>query len=59
MNALIPNEFQVLTKIKANLATCILGKKDEINIIITALLAGGHVLLEMFQVQARRYLSRH
>jgi len=36
----------VIEKIRGNLETCILGKTDEIKLLLTALLAGGHVLLE-------------
>ncbi|UJF35014.1 AAA family ATPase [Paenibacillus hexagrammi] len=36
----------VLAKLKANLESCILGKTDEIELLLTALLAAGHVLLE-------------
>jgi MoxR-like ATPase len=36
----------VLSKLKINLETCILGKSNEISLLLTALLAGGHVLLE-------------
>ncbi len=35
-----------LTAIKDNLESCILGKTFEINLLLTALLAGGHVLIE-------------
>lgn len=40
------NDMQAISRIRANLETCILGKSDEIALLITALLAGGHVLLE-------------
>lgn len=46
MDALIQNDVQVLRDMRANLESCILGKRDEINLVLTALLAGGHVLLE-------------
>ncbi|WP_409348091.1 AAA family ATPase [Paenibacillus gyeongsangnamensis] len=35
-----------LKRIQANLESCILGKTDEIMLLLTAMLAGGHVLLE-------------
>ncbi len=35
-----------LTAVKDNLESCILGKSFEINLLLTALLAGGHVLIE-------------
>jgi MoxR-like ATPase len=37
---------QTLQQMQRNLETCILGKHDEIQLLLTALLAGGHVLLE-------------
>ena len=36
----------ILGKLKSNLETCILGKSEEISLLLTALLAGGNVLLE-------------
>jgi len=38
--------MQLLDKIKQNMESCIYGKKDEIAFMLTALLAGGHVLIE-------------
>jgi MoxR-like ATPase len=46
MSALINNELQALQNVRNNLESCILGKTDEIKLLLTALLAGGHVLLE-------------
>ncbi|MEW9701536.1 AAA family ATPase [Paenibacillus sp. SI8] len=40
------HHVEVLARLKANLETCILGKSVEIELLITAMLAGGHVLLE-------------
>ena len=40
------DEQQVLAKLKSNLEACILGKQEEIVLLLTALLAGGHVLIE-------------
>jgi MoxR-like ATPase len=37
---------EVLTRLKANLESCILGKSEEISLLLTAMLAGGHVLIE-------------
>lgn len=37
---------KALSKLRANLESCILGKSEEISLVLTALLAGGHVLLE-------------
>lgn len=37
---------QVLDRIRANMESCIYGKRDEIAWMLTALLAGGHVLIE-------------
>lgn len=46
MKAAMDNDLQTISRIRANLESCILGKTDEINLLLTALLAGGHVLLE-------------
>jgi MoxR-like ATPase len=40
------HDKDVLIRLKANLEACILGKSDEITLLLTAMLAGGHVLLE-------------
>lgn len=40
------NDMQTLHLIQRNLESCILGKRTEIKLLLTALLAGGHVLLE-------------
>lgn len=37
---------QLLDQIRANMESCIYGKKDEIAWMLTALLAGGHILIE-------------
>jgi len=37
---------QILDRIRENIESCIYGKKDEIAWMLTALLAGGHVLIE-------------
>lgn len=46
MNAAMDNDLQTISRIQANLEACILGKSAEIKLLVTALLAGGHVLLE-------------
>ncbi|KZE75637.1 magnesium chelatase [Paenibacillus elgii] len=46
METMIREDIQALKRIQANLASCILGKTDEIVLLMTAMLAGGHVLLE-------------
>lgn len=38
--------ISALNAVKSNLESCILGKTFEINLLLTALLAGGHVLIE-------------
>lgn len=38
--------IRVMQEIKDNLNRCIIGKNDEVELLLTALLAGGHVLLE-------------
>lgn len=39
-------EVEIMHRLAANLETCILGKRKEIRLLLTALLAEGHVLLE-------------
>ncbi|WP_010270501.1 AAA family ATPase [Paenibacillus senegalensis] len=39
-------QMQIIQQLRANLRSCILGKDNEIELILTALLAEGHVLLE-------------
>ncbi|MCL7749223.1 AAA family ATPase [Halalkalibacter alkaliphilus] len=39
-------DIKVIKEIEENLASCLLGKRKEIKLVLTALLAGGHVLLE-------------
>ncbi|MDF2815249.1 MAG: magnesium chelatase [Paenibacillus sp.] len=46
MDALFNEDVQLLQAIQANLSSCILGKEQEITLLLTAMLAGGHVLLE-------------
>src|SRR5690348_11425071 len=46
MEVVLSEDVKVLQEIRANLESCILGKRDEITLLLTALLAGGHVLLE-------------
>ncbi|MDF2667850.1 MAG: magnesium chelatase [Paenibacillus sp.] len=46
MDTLINEDIRLLQGIQANLSSCILGKDQEITLLLTALLAGGHVLLE-------------
>ncbi|MED4603773.1 AAA family ATPase, partial [Paenibacillus validus] len=46
METMIREDVQALKRIQANLESCILGKTDEIALLLTAMLAGGHVLLE-------------
>ncbi|OWA36597.1 magnesium chelatase [Saccharibacillus sp. O16] len=38
--------MQIVTAVRSNLESCILGKTFEIKLLMTALLAGGHVLIE-------------
>ncbi|MBD2872472.1 AAA family ATPase [Paenibacillus arenilitoris] len=46
MNAAFTEDIDLLNQIKSNLECCILGKKTEVELLLTAALAGGHVLLE-------------
>lgn len=46
MDSIRKEDQQILHNIQKNLATCLLGKDEEIRLLLTALLAGGHVLLE-------------
>lgn len=40
------NKHQIIKEIKNNIQSVIIGKDEQINLILTALLAGGHVLIE-------------
>lgn len=40
------NNNQIIHNIKTNIQNVIIGKEEQINLILTALLAGGHVLIE-------------
>ncbi|MBM7573719.1 AAA family ATPase [Aquibacillus albus] len=40
------NHAKLLNNIEENIASCILGKSNEVKLLMTALLAGGHVLIE-------------
>ncbi|NDI33783.1 AAA family ATPase [Chengkuizengella sediminis] len=46
MEAFTNEEFSVTKSLKGNLESCILGKSEEIELLLTVLLAEGHVLLE-------------
>lgn len=46
METMIREDVQAIRRIQANLESCILGKTEEIQLLLTAMLAGGHVLLE-------------
>jgi MoxR-like ATPase len=46
MNAAFSEDINILHRIKSNLEGCILGKETEVELLLTAALAGGHVLLE-------------
>ena len=46
METMIREEVRALKRIQENLESCILGKTDEIKLLLTAMLAAGHVLLE-------------
>ncbi|RAV21837.1 AAA family ATPase [Paenibacillus contaminans] len=46
MDAIWKEQTQVIKQLNANLEACILGKSKEIELLLTAFLAGGHVLLE-------------
>lgn len=39
-------DANIVSRIRENLEACIIGKSDEIKLLLTAFLAGGHVLLE-------------
>lgn len=38
--------IQIISAVRSNLESCIMGKSFEIQLLLTALLAGGHVLIE-------------
>jgi len=42
----LQEDIHILKQIEHNLESCILGKEKEIELLLTALIAGGHVLLE-------------
>lgn len=44
--ATVIEDYETIQQLTTNLETCIFGKKDVIQLVITALLAEGHVLLE-------------
>lgn len=46
MDSLRHEDVQLIKQLKNNLEACILGKSHEIDLLLTALFAGGHVLLE-------------
>ncbi|HZG84114.1 MoxR family ATPase [Paenibacillus sp.] len=46
MDTRLENDVRIVGDLKRNLESCIYGKSDEIDLMLTALLAGGHVLLE-------------
>jgi MoxR-like ATPase len=46
MDFVTEQHVKALSQLKANLESCILGKSEEIVLVLTAFLAGGHVLLE-------------
>lgn len=46
MEPIVKEDIQIVKRIQANLESCILGKSEEIMLLLTAMLAGGHVLLE-------------
>ncbi|MDF2926758.1 MAG: magnesium chelatase [Paenibacillaceae bacterium] len=46
METILQDNMQALKGLQSNLEACIMGKSEEIGLLLTALLAGGHVLLE-------------
>lgn len=46
MDTIVQEDILALKKLQSNLEACIMGKSEEIGYLLTALLAGGHVLLE-------------
>ncbi|TMV47061.1 MoxR family ATPase [Paenibacillus mesophilus] len=46
MDAPFTEDLSIIKQLKANLESCILGKAAEVELLLTAALAGGHVLLE-------------
>ena len=46
MDAIRHEDLAVINQIKSNLESCILGKSEEIDLLLAAFMAGGHVLLE-------------
>lgn len=46
METMTKRYVEILAQLKTNLQSCIIGKDEEIDLLLTALLAGGNVLLE-------------
>ncbi|WP_309120519.1 MoxR family ATPase [Paenibacillus sp.] len=46
METRLEDDVRIVTELKRNLESCIYGKSAEIDLMLTALLAGGHVLVE-------------
>ncbi|HZG57146.1 MoxR family ATPase [Paenibacillus sp.] len=46
MEMRMEDDVRIVTELKRNLESCIYGKSAEIDLMLTALLAGGHVLVE-------------
>src|SRR5690606_9840155 len=46
MSTLENQDFAIINRIFDNMASCIMGKDQEVKLLLTALLAQGHVLLE-------------
>ncbi|TLS53702.1 MoxR family ATPase [Paenibacillus antri] len=46
MQTRLEDDVRIVTELKRNLESCIYGKSAEIDLMLTALLAGGHVLVE-------------
>jgi len=46
MEGIHKEESAAIQRLKSNLESCILGKSDQIELLLTAFFAGGHVLLE-------------
>ena len=51
-------ELRQLQRLQANIESVILGKTEVVRQALTALLAGGHLLLEFYNPRSLRYLAK-
>jgi MoxR-like ATPase len=54
----VTNPGELATRLLANIETVVLGKREEVKLVLSALLSGGHVLLEDVPGTAKTILAR-